>query len=83
MGKMRILIPGTMRAARGSVAVSMAIAIFGAPRRVIAIGFIWRTECLAVQMWPFGRLRTMSLPAGAVFCKYCQTWRARLKSGWQ
>jgi hypothetical protein len=64
-----LLKSGTLSAGRNVSIASIAIAIFGAPRRVIAIGFIWRTECLAVQMWPFGRLRTMSLPVGAVFCK--------------
>jgi hypothetical protein len=60
---------GTLSAGRNVSVVSMAIAIFAAPRRVIAIVFIWRTVSLAVQMWPFGRLPTMSLPVGAVFFK--------------
>ena len=51
--------------------ILLAIAIFIASRRVIAIAFIWCVAGLAVQIRPFDRLRTMSLPTGADFFKYC------------
>jgi hypothetical protein len=60
---------GTLSAGRNVSVASIAIAIFAAPRRVIAIAFIWRTACLVLQMRPFDGLRTMSLPVGAVFFK--------------
>jgi hypothetical protein len=55
----------------GQRQVLLAHAILISPHRVIAIGFISKRTYLSVQMGPFGRLGTMSLPAGAVFFKYC------------
>ena len=64
-----LLKSGTLSAGRNVSIVSIVMVIFSVLCRVIAIVFIWRTVSLVVQMWPFGRLPTMSLPVGAVFFK--------------